>query len=493
MNSSALRRELDRIEADVVPPEEWRLPGPALCAEIAASLGVWPPHPPATVQDFVRCAAALQRLDRWHRPLLPFETALPRQPEHEILLDRMALEDRFNSNVECGTVIAREAFGSPLLRLDAVEPDWDAGLSPYASVCALLDICAFLPADVPAGDPDAESSIDGSRRVGLTFRRFPPDELGLPWSPDGFRLALAPVAETDEDVRFWVEEDRYAIEPTVPFTRFEALIQGALGARAHLLFLPEMTVDAAYLPRFAEALRALRREAARADRDRMPSLRLALIGVIEAPHVVGGRHRNYIAAIGANGKILFTQDKLSHWNLDARAQSRFGLDDKGYPVPLHENTTPGANIQVAEFDGLGRIMALICADMSHNLPGDWLADNIGLDWLYAPVMDASTCWFQGSAPWIVKRALRSCDRVGTTVVVANSMVMTHWNNRVIARYAADPTFPYKAYQACGIGFITRQDGRDTVIQHVKVELAAPRSPVLRVVDWSSGWTTPPTI
>lgn len=253
-----------------------------------------------------------------------------------------------------------------------------------------------------------------------------------------------------------------------------------------------MTVDAAYLARFAETLHGLRREVARADPDRMPSLRLALVGVIGGPRVAGGPHRNYIAAISANGEILFTQDKLTHWNLDARAQSRFGLDDRGYPVPLRENTTPGTNILVAEFDGLGRIMALICADMSHNMPGDWIADHIGLDWLYAPIMDGSTCWLQGPVPWIVRRALRTCARAGTTVMVANSMVMTRWNNRAIARDKVTASYLYKIYDDCGVGFIARRDGVNVVAQHVKVELATPRSPVLRIIDWSTGWTEPPT-
>jgi hypothetical protein len=486
----ALREELDRIEVDAAPPEEWLLDGAALCAEIAGVLGAWPPHPPATTQEFARCAAALQRLDRWHRPLLPSETDLPRRAEHEILLDRMALEDRFNANLEHGTVIARQAFGSPFLRLDDGELDWNATPSPYAMLCALLDICVFLPASVAAGDPDAESSIEGGRYIDLIFRRFPPEELRLPWPPDALRLAIAPVAETEEDARFWVEGDHYAIESTVPFTRFEALIR--LAAGAHLLLLPEMTVDGTLLLRFAETLRILRREVARADPDRMPALRLALIGVIEAPRVAGAAHRNYIAVINADGKILFTQEKLSHWNLDARAQSRFGLDGQGYPVPLREDTIPGANIVVAEFDALGRIMVLICADMSHEMPGDWIADHIGLDWLYAPVMDGSTCWLQGHVPWIVQRALRSCARVGTTVMVTNSMVMTHWNNRVIARHQAIPSYPYRAYEECGIGFVARRNGLDTVIQHIKVELAAPYSPVLRIIDWSTGWTAPPT-
>jgi hypothetical protein len=344
-----------------------------------------------------------------------------------------------------------------------------------------------------AGAPDAESSAEGSRPIALVFRRFPPEEIGLPWPTEAFRLALAPVVETDEDARLWVRGDRYAIELTVPLVRLEAILREAFASRAHMLLLPEMTVDATLLSGFIQKFKALRREFARLEEDEVPRPSLLLIGVIEAPKVSGGLHRNYVAAINANGEILFTQDKLSHWNLDAVAQSRFGMDDHHYPVPLYENTSPGIEVQVTEFDGFGRLMALICADMSHNMPGDWIADHIGLDWLYAPVMDGSTCGCQGRFPWIVQRALRVCDRAGTTVMVTNSMVMTHWNNRVIARHRADSSYPYKMYDTCGIGFIARRDGLKTVVQHAKIDLSAPKSPILRIIDWSTGWTQPPAL
>ncbi|WP_427975912.1 hypothetical protein [Acidocella sp.] len=486
-----LLKELDRLDLDMVPPDEWLIPSAELCAEVAESLGDWPPATPTTAKDFALCAAALQRLDRWHRPLLPSEVTLHRLPDHEAHLDRMAMEDRFNTNLQHGTIIARQAFGSPFLRLDDSELDWAAAPSTYSIICSLLDICVFLPAVVMAGAADAASSTEGSRPIALVFRRFPPEEIGILWPTDAFRLALAPVVETDADARLWVQGDRYAIELAVPLTRLEAILRKTFVNRAHMLLLPEMTVDADLLPDFIKKFKALRREFALADDGEVPRLSLMLIGVIEAPKVSGGMHRNYVAAISASGKILFTQDKLSHWNLDAVAQSRFGIDGQHYPIPLYENTSPGINVQITEFDGFGRLMALICADMSHNMPGDWISDNIGLDWLYAPVMDGSTCGRQGCFPWIVQRALRVCDRAGTIVMVTNSMVMTHWNNQVIARHRADPSYPYKTYETCGIGLIARRDGRETVIQHTEIDLLAPESPILRIIDWSMGWTPPP--
>jgi len=459
LDGAVLRRELEQLGGDIVPPEEWLIQGTTLCAEVVTAIGAWPPPVPTTAQDFARYAGGLQRLDRWHRPLLPDEIALPRLVEHEALLDRMALEDRFNSNGAIGTVIARQAFGSPFLKLDNAELDWSVAPKPYAVLCAMLDVCVFLPASITACDPDDEIGAVSTRRVALSFKRFPSDEPSLPWPLDDLRIAVAPVAEAETDASIWVEGDRYSIHPEIPLARLEALISLALTGGAHLLLMPEMTVDEQHLMHFAASFRRLRRQSALASPTEMPSLRMALIGVIARPSGAGAAHRNYIAVVNGRGEILFTQDKLSHWNLYEPAQSRFGLSRKGYAVPLREDTVPGSKIVVAEFDGLGRIMALICADMSQNMPGDWIADHIGLDWLYAPIMDGSTCWAQGGAPWIIGRAARSCAQAGTTVIVTNSMVMTHWNNRVITLHrAADPAYPYVNYSACGIGLVIRWNG-----------------------------------
>jgi hypothetical protein len=487
----ALQEELERLETrfDHTPPEEWLIPGADLCTEIAAEVGDWPPLPPASAARFGEYMAALQRLDRWHRPLLPTEIDLTRLDEHEALLDNMELHLRFNSNGDYGSVIPRLATGSPFPRLDKAALDLNTAPTAFAIVSALLDICVFLPATVMGCEPDAPSTTVGTRLITFNYRRFPPDTIGFPWPPDAFRVAIAPVAESAVDASLWVKGDRYSITPAVPLTRFAAILRGAFANRAHVLLLPEMTVDGALLPDFIDILRSLRLEFNAADRDQTPSLRLLLIGVIAAPTSPDGLHRNYVAALDGGGQVLFTQDKLSHWNLDSRAQARFGLDGRGYPIPLLENTAPGTNIEVVEFDGLGRLMALVCADMSHDMPGDWITDHIGLDWLYAPIMDGSTCDQQGRFPWIVQRALRLCERAGTTVMVTNSMVMSHWNNDVIAKMPVHPSNPYRLYSACGIGFLARKNGPETIIHHALINIASA-SPVLHFVDWSTGWTAP---
>lgn len=494
---TGLGDELEKSKADVTPPRDWLSSGVDLCTKVATMIGDWPPPPPLTAEAFARYCAALQRLDRWHRPLLPSETNTPRLPEHEALLSLAASNDRFNTNPDFGSVIARQALSRPFLRFDDNDPNWKDMPSPYAALSALLDVCAFLPPDVPAGPPDTESSTTGCRHIRLVFQSDPQKfSFGLDWShQDLLRIAFAPVAEAEKDACLRVKDDHYAIEPKVQFERLRELIKEAFAKHVHLLLLPEATVDAAYLPKIATTLRQLSRAALRANPVEMPSLRLALIGVSEIPQEEKGCHSNRIVAFNTKGEVLFTQDKLSHWNLGPKAQSRFGFAEKGYPTLLHEDTSPGEEITVVDFEGFGRIMALICADMNKDMPGDWIADNIGLDWLYAPIMDGSTCWSQGDCPWIIKRALRSCSRNGTSVLVANSMVMTHWNNSAISHHKKDPTYLYKLYTSCGIGLAVRQgeDGQSPEIQHVTVDLSPPSSPVLRIIDWDSGWAAPPDL
>ena len=184
--------------------------------------------------------------------------------------------------------------------------------------------------------------------------------------------------------------------------------------------------------------------------------------------------------------MLLEQDKLSHWNLGEAAQSRFGLLGK-YPVPLLEDTQPGNSITIAELPGLGRLLTLICADLSANQPGDWIAENIGIDWLHAPIMDGSSCWTQPRVQWAIRRAERAAG-AGTAAVVTNSMALTFWNNQVIARESAkDAAYPYRIYTECGIALAVLPRADSIKMQHVTEPMPPRRSPVVHLIDWSGGW------
>ncbi len=485
-----LQRELEGIEPEFRAPDEWRLPGRELCDKIKAVMGIWPPSVPDNVGQFVRYVVALQHLDRWHRPLLPTEMRLPRLEEHELLLDKIAIEGRLNDNPDKGIVVGRLAPGERYFRLENEGIDWNGKPSHYEIVLSLLENCLFLPAKVGAGDPDDEN-FTLVRQIDLTFQRILPEDYSFTRHHNELRMAFAPVAETTDDAEIWVDGDKYSISSRVSFERFENIIKKSLSCNAEILLLPEMSLSYKFLEDFRGAVRSMRKIAVQSNSDAISALRLIFVGVIKEPDFFGGKHRNFVVAINGMGDVLFSQEKLSHWNLNERAMSRFGLDNIGYASPLYENTEPGSEIKIIEISGLGRLVTLICADMSHDMPGDWILDNIGLDWLFAPIMDGSTCWTQGALPWIVKRALRATKMSGTTAVVSNSMVMTHWNNKTIASKIGDSTYPYKIYDSCGIGFVSRQQDAEIVVKHVTVSLNSITSPVLRIIEWSSTWSTCP--
>jgi hypothetical protein len=197
-----------------------------------------------------------------------------------------------------------------------------------------------------------------------------------------------------------------------------------------------------------------------------------------------GYHRNYAVAFDANGDQPdgFRQLKLSHWDLTHSEQDRFGITHYQAPHgalsdPIEENSRPADCLSVLEIPGVGRTATLICADMSQNNPGDWLSINAVLDWLYAPIMDKSTCWQISDRkntprPWIVRRSYRSARLTRTLVITTNSIALSCWVNGANRRAAS--TWP--PYNEVGIGLAI--DGRRDPPSHDHLRVAIGTHDVL---------------
>lgn len=480
-----LDRELEALDPGYDAPEEWQLSAIDLCDSVTSALGVWPPEPPRNASRFAEYALQLQRLDRWHAPIHPTAIELKRNQEHEHALDRLFTVGRINSNAPHGTVIFRESFDTPFLRSEELL-EWAANPDPLAIVNSMLETCAYLPPNVRACDPDSGAGQLG-RTVALEVRRFPAGSIPHRQFRNDLRIAIAPVLEAQSDAELWVNGNQFSIHPTITEARFVEIIRNSIDAGADLLLLPEMSVDEVLLPSLKNAIVQQRREFF--DRtDEAPRLSFVICGVLRKRSNSSPKHRNYIAVLDSDGSILFEQDKLSHWNLSEDQQRRFGVYG-AYPVPLLEDTIPGASIIISELPGLGRLLTLICADMFANEPGDWVADNIGLDWIHAPIMDGSTCWTQGQGgPWIINRAERAA-RGGTATIITNSMTLTQWNNAVIEQERKrDPAYKYKCYNECGVGLAAAPQGSSVMMQHLMVPVSGAHTPVVCLIKWNEGWT-----
>lgn len=466
---------------------------PDLMAPIARDIGTWPPRPPADECEFALLAAMVQKLDRWHRALAP-GAVRDRSQDHEAVLDRMAIDSRYNADALYGLVIPAMAVDDA----NAVpigDLDWSTSPSSYAILSALLHYTAYLPPKLVAGAPDSKVDANGTAsatcEVAFRYYRSPLGDPAPLGKAEDLVLGVAPCLEAVNDAKFWQRMGRYSVHPAYSEARLLQLVAQACADDVHILFLPEMAIDEDNLDHLKQAVRSTRREFAR-TKGRTPNLHYVMTGVLKrlSPD---GPHQNYIILLGPDGSELFTQYKLTHWNLYAAAQSRFGLTDPTYPDPLIEDVEPGGEIVIADVKGLGRLLTLICADMSHNMPGDCILGNVGADWLYAPIMDASTCWTQG-ANWIVTRAARAAERDGTNVVVTNSIVMTHWNNDAneeVARLSGTRRYP--PYEHCGIGlFLKRGPSGRIEMQHITVPTTGYASPILESRMWRGPWAIIPS-
>ena len=475
---------------DLIPEydraDEWRMEAADLCRETLDAFSSWPPPSPADERHFADYARHLQRLDRWHAPLIP-ATDLDRSADHEASLDQFYLTGRFNADQRAGIVIPRESPDTPFLKASP-ELNWQLEPSSFAVLNCLLQYCAYLPPLVSGDDPDKEEKRD-TRALEIAFQRFPTGSIPPRYFSDDLRVATAPVLERSDEAQLWTDGDRYSIHPSIAEVRVAEVVRAAITNDADLLLMPEMSIDEALLPALKHCIVHEAHEYFHRT-NQLSRLSFVICGVLRKRMATDLAHRNYVAVLSSDGELLFEQDKLSHWNLDAATQKRFDLFG-GLPVPLFEDTIPGTAIIIAEIPSLGRLLTLICADISAHQPGDWVADNVGLDWVYAPIMDGSTCWTQAKIPWVIKKACRMAE-AGTATIVTNSMSLTYWNNAVIKRDSErNPDYPHRVYEKCGVALAALPIGDTFQIQHITEPLAGGSSPVLHVIDWSTGWKDPP--
>jgi predicted amidohydrolase len=433
----------------------------------------------ATLDRFAEAARWLQRLDDWHAPLrLGAGAATPLTDLQEVSLRRLQVDgEGYNGAGTSGTVIPAAASGVSRPR------------SPSTGVVAqLLHSTAYLPASTAAGDPDdpkqASSRVVELRYVAASTRS------GDPRGDVGDRplVSVAPVLqqEADAKVERRIAPDRYGVRITYDPARLDDILGRAVADGAHLLFMPEMAVDA---DRRADLASAIRRTASahRRATGSLPQLRFVVAGV---SHSSGGTGNNSIVVMDLEGRSILEQDKLCRWNLKWYHQLNYAVGPacvRGDP-DLKEDIPGGRLVWIADLAHLGRFLTLICADMDYDKPGDWLVRNVAVDWLHAPIMDKSIAWHRnaggGIEPWIVERANRAADNGVPKVVVTNSILLTLSINDYNARHG-----PHPVYTDCTIAFMLDSTGTSKAFRQIDVPVPTPAPPpIVRTVRWLDGFT-----
>lgn len=433
-------------------------------------------------EDFLEAAEALQALDGWHAPLDRAAGAVTKLDDmQEAAVERLVVEGRgYNPAGPFGTVIPADA-GADSVR------GGKTGI-----VAQLLHATVYLPPFVAAGDPN-DASAPSDRQVELRYvaRHF---RSGDPRGPIGEhpRIAVAPVLQELEDAAMVLRTnpDRYGVRLHYDHSRLEAIVAAAVAGAAHLLFLPEMVVDAAKVDVLASAVRRCA-AAHRGTAGHLPQLRFVVAGLTHDADETGN---NSIVVLDIEGRKVFEQDKLCRWNLKWYHQRNYGVrpDCASDAADLDEDIPGGTQIWIADLQHLGRFLTLICADMDYDKPGDWLIRNVAVDWLHAPVMDKSIAWgFDGAGeiqPWIVRRAKRAGEIGVPKVIVTNSMLLTLLLNVHNVRFP-DPNHP--PLDRCAFAFLVDSEDGASKFRQLETALPCPAA-FVEVVQWLDGFASLPT-
>jgi predicted amidohydrolase len=267
-----------------------------------------------------------------------------------------------------------DAFGS-VVRVQA--PDWDA--CDHAS----------LPARSRLTRPEREAGL----RVATTPMIREPDE--LEWQ-----------VEERSGMRFYRIHPA-DLEPTR--ARVETVISAWDEQDVAIGVAPELSLSRELLERWQLAL---------AERDGAGSSRLRLV-VAGSGNLDGSSPpvNEAVMLDACTGEVLVRQRKVHPFNFSQEDLELWGLTDR-LAAPIDEDLTRGERVCVIEAGG-ARIAILVCEDLArlHAFASALCAHGVSL--LLVPVFARPT----KDRRWERARAEVYCDSIGSTVVVANSLVI----------------------------------------------------------------------
>jgi predicted amidohydrolase len=242
--------------------------------------------------------------------------------------------------------------------------------------------------------------------------------LGRPQRDGGLRIAATPLIEDPDELQFEVSERAgrrfYRIRPAdaeATRQRLQRVLRAFDRHGAAIGVAPELCLSRPLLAAWQRAL-AERPRAARSP------LRLVLVGTGDVGPVGDGRPTNTAVLLDAQtGEVLARQPKVFPFNFSPADVELWGLGDR-LPAPIDEDLAPGHRITVIEAGGL-RLAVLVCEDLARLYAFLAQLRAHGVSLILVPVFARPT----KDRRWERARAEAYSDSVGSTIVVANSLVV----------------------------------------------------------------------
>ena len=232
----------------------------------------------------------------------------------------------------------------------------------------------------------------------------------------GLRVATTPMVREPTELEWKVEERSglrfYRIHPADHESigaRIDRVIAAWDAQDAAIGLAPELCLSGELLERWQSALRA---------RERGGSSRLRLVVAGSGNAAGTSPPANEAVMLDAStGEVLVRQRKIHPFNFSERDLELWGLADR-LPAPIDEDLARGERVSVVEAGG-ARLAILVCEDLArlHAFAAALHAHGVSL--LLVPVFARPT----KDRRWERARAEVYSDAIGSSVVVANSLVI----------------------------------------------------------------------
>ncbi len=423
-------------------------------------------NPP--VDRLQRALLVAQSIDRWYGPL-----RAPKTPpaSHARASRQLYQHGRLNkSDAERSVILRRPIWGR------YSDPNYsipEAGRGPWDTFTTLF----VIPASLEASDPDDSSK---KRVISFSYQMLDPAELRVPSSTEDWKpkIGFVPLAEELTDIEVDLFEDAsghwYDTKAIDLGARAAHAIKLLCESDVEIIIFPEMVIHPDAISVIQNAVR---------EYGYRSQLRLVLAGTSRSPNG-GGMPFNEALVLNHRGQEIGRQRKLHRWNLDGGLCTRYDFSPSStLPVggQVREFITPGEDVLVLD-SAFGRLAIMICEDLGRSEPGQWLRDNLMLDWLFTPILDSSI----EPNRWMAQSGAKAAMLQGCRVVVANSVPLTHRQNDSNRAAGKQPPL-----DRCGIGIcMDISDGKTRY--HIEKHKLSSSVGSLYIVNWDpSSWESFP--
>lgn len=238
---------------------------------------------------------------------------------------------------------------------------------------------------------------------------------GVPPAPTGKEVVgFAPLAEADADLVYHDRCDakgkaRLDVRVSADVDLAERLVRAVarLGP-LDLLVAPELTLDAIASATFARGL----------DPVTAPRLSIAGSGPSGEPDEQG-RQFNASSAYNAMGAELWSHAKVWPYGMGADQVEQCKLGSVAEGELLMEDIQSGSSLTVADVDGFGRILVLICQDLKIAPGVAAVVRTYQPDWVVVPILDRNVA----VGRWMHKAVFDLSDQSPARFVVVSSLAL----------------------------------------------------------------------